>query len=241
MPVEKTCGYCAASFQVPVRRHETVKFCSVACKDLAKRRTVTCPVCATSFTKPKHDDFTKYCSKVCYHSASIGVAKNVDDRPRYYRTCEVCSSEFRVTFTRKDTARFCSMDCQFKSPTRLAEMSEAQKGEKSHLWKGGLYKRGSGYVRERGQDIDAKTFRFEHRLVMERAMLAQAPDHPFLVEVDGIKRLDRKIEVHHIDLDRSHNAFTNLLAVTKQAHAQIHHNNRIPQPWECWPFSHIGG
>jgi hypothetical protein len=118
-------------------------------------------------------------------------------------------------------------------------MSEAQRGEKSHLWKGGLYKRGSGYVRQRGHTIDSKVYRSEHRLVMERAMLEMEPNHPFLIEVDGKKQLDREIEVHHIDLNRSNNEFANLLAVTKLAHAQIHKQNRIPKQWECWPHGHI--
>lgn len=238
MPVEKVCGHCATSFRVPNRRHETVKFCSVACKTAAKRRTLLCASCGNPFERRRHEDFAKYCSSKCYHDAVVGVAKNVGHRQRYYRTCEVCAAEFRVTFTRKDTARFCSMNCQSRSPVRCAEKSEVQRGDKSHRWKGGLYKHGTGYVRERGQNIASRTFRFEHRLVIERAMLEAEPDHPFLIEVGGRKKLDPKIEVHHIDLDRSHNEFSNLLAVTKRAHAQIHHRDRKPEPWECWPHSH---
>lgn len=239
MPVEKVCGHCSRPFRIPHRRSETVKFCSVECKNAAKRLTIACASCGKSFERKRHEDDAKYCSTECYHSSRVGVARRVRNPHRYLRACEVCGVEFRVMLARKDTARFCSRACQSKSLVFRAEASEAQRGAKGWRWKGGLYKRGTGYVRERGQNIPSKTFRFEHRLVIERAMLEMEPSHPFLVESNGTKKLNPKIEVHHIDLDRSNNTFANLLAMTKQAHAQIHHKNRKPEPWECWPHSHI--
>lgn len=241
MPVEKVCGHCNRPFQVPRRRSETVKFCSIACKDAAKRVTLTCASCGKSFERRRYEGFAKYCSNECYHSSRVGVARKVRNPHRHLRTCEVCGIEFRVMLARKDTARWCSRACQSKSPAWRAQTAAAQQGDKHWRWAGGLYKRGSGYVRERGQNIDSKTFRSEHRLVIERAMLKAEPNHPFLIEADGGKKLDPKVEVHHLDLDRSHNQFANLLAVTKHAHAQIHHRNRKPEPWECWPYAHASG
>ena len=237
MPVQKVCGHCETTFQVPPRRSEAVKFCSTACNSAAKRCTLICATCRVSFERRNHEGFAKYCSRACYHTAMVGVPKNLKEQ-RYYRTCETCASVFRVTLTRKDTARWCSRACQSISPAWRAATSAAQVGEKSHSWKGGLYKHGTGYVRERGQGISAKSFRFEHRLVMERAMLEMEPTHPFLIDVDGTKRLNSKIDVHHFDLNRSNNDFANLLAVTKQAHARIHHRNQKPEAWECWPHNH---
>ena len=66
-------------------------------------------------------------------------------------------------------------------------------------------------------------------------MLEEAPDHPFLVDVEGQKKLSPDVEVHHVDRVRSNNARDNLIAVTKPAHAQIHHRGKKPEPWECWP------
>jgi transcription elongation factor Elf1 len=238
MPVLKVCGHCERSFSVPFRRHETVKFCSVECKNNAKRVTLVCAGCGGSFERRRYEAAAKYCSDACFHSAMVGATYDVGGRQRYHRACEVCGVEFRVTMTRKDTARFCSRACQSSSPTFRAEMSATQTGEKHWRWAGGLYRRGTGYVRERGQNIGSATFRFEHRLVIERALLAAEPNHPFLIDTDGVKRLDPTIEVHHLDHDRSNNAFSNLLAVTKHAHAQIHHRNRKPDPWECWPNDH---
>lgn len=238
MPVQKTCAHCSAPFSVPPRRSETVKFCSVECKANAKRITLSCAACGGSFERVKSLGSAKYCSTDCFHSATKGVAQPARGE-HHYRTCEVCSASFRVTSTRKDTARFCSRACQSKSPAYRLEMSERQRGEKSHLWKGGLYTGKYGYVRVKGRDRSSREFRFLHRAVIEKAMIEMEPNHPFLVEVGGRKKLDRKIDVHHIDRDRSNNAFANLLAVTKSAHAQLHRRDRTPDPWECWPYSHV--
>lgn len=238
MPIQKTCGHCGAEFSVSPRRSGAVKFCSIECKNASNRRTLTCASCGKSFERSAHLSSSKYCSSGCYHSASRGVAKNVSDRPRYYRTCEVCAVSFRVTFTRKDTARFCSRPCQSKSEKFRAESSERQKGEKSHRWTGGLYAARYGYIRVKGQKLSSKEFHFLHRQVIEQAMLEMEPDHPFLIEINGRKKLDPKIDVHHFDRNRSNNELSNLLAVTKYAHAQIHHRNRMPERWECWPYSH---
>lgn len=239
MPVQKTCGHCATLFSVPLRRSETVKFCSIECKTNAKRVTLTCAGCGGSFGREKHLATAKYCSRDCFHSATKGVSQAVRSE-RHSCICEYCSAPFEVIPSRKDTARFCSRSCQSKSPAFRQEVSDAQRGEKGWRWAGGLYTRKStGYVRVKRSDLAAQKFHFQHRLVVEKAMLEMEPTHPFLVEVDGRKKLDRQIEVHHIDRDRSNNVFTNLLAVTKDAHAQIHHRNRTPKPWECWPHSHV--
>lgn len=239
MPVEKICGHCATPFLVPSRRSETVKFCSVECKSNAKRVTLSCAGCGGSFERPKHLATAKYCSGDCFHSAAKGVAQRPRSE-RYYRTCEACAVSFRVTLTRKDTARFCSRTCQYQSPAYREEMSDVQRGEKHWRWTGGLYKGGRGYVRIKGHKLAAQRFQLAHRLVVETAMLEMEPNHPFLIEVEGKKRLNPKIDVHHIDQNRSNNAFANLLAVTKRAHARIHSKNVImPEPWECWPYSHI--
>ena len=238
MPVQKACGHCEKTFLVPSRRSETVKFCSIECKTSAKRVTLTCEACGGSFERERHLAAAKYCSRQCFHIATKGVPQRARGE-HHHRTCEVCSKSFRVTLTRKDTARFCSRTCQDKSPIYRKHLSDRQRGEKSHRWTGGLYQGKYGYVRVKGHGLDSRKFHFLHRVVVEKAMLEMEPNHPFLVEVDGRKKLDGEIEVHHIDRDRSHNEFPNLLAVTKDAHARIHNGNVQPKPWECWPYSHV--
>lgn len=236
MPIQKTCGHCGGKFSVSPRRHETVKFCSIECKNAAKRVAITCAACGALFERKAHLSESKYCSNDCYNSVRRGAPKKDKGNPRYYCSCEQCGVSFRVTLTRKDTARFCSRKCQSQSPAFRLECSESQRGEKSWRWTGGLHQLKTGYVRERGR-TSGKTFRFEHRLIIERAIFKAEPNHPFLIEVDGKKKLNPKVEVHHIDRNRSHNEFSNLLAVTKDAHAQLHHRNKRPEPWECWPYS----
>lgn len=239
MAVVKVCGCCGKEFSVPNRRHETVKFCSRECKTEAGWVQYKCAKCGELFKRKGSDNADserKYCSLACSATARKGRPHKVDpSAPRYYKVCEVCSVQFRVTETRKDTARFCSRACQKQSQTFKSECSELQQGEKSWRWAGGEYLNHSGYIRHKRKVLGSETAILSHRLVIFNAMLSEEPDHPFIVEVDGVKRLDSQIEVHHIDRNRSNNALSNLLAVTKHAHAQIHHRNSKPKPWECWP------
>lgn len=238
MAVEKVCERCGTKFHVPQRRSETVRFCSWACKDAGGRDTRPCAVCATPVTR-KVSEFrgrSVYCSDACKSKGMTGKPKVLDPaRPRYFKTCETCKTEFRVTKTRAETARFCSRDCQGASETWKAQCSEKQQGEKSWRWAGGKYLMSRGYVREKRKCFGIEKAMWEHRRVVLDAMLLAAPTHPFLIEVEGKKTLNPAIEVHHIDRDRKNNALSNLLAVTKEAHAQIHHRKRKPDPWECWP------
>lgn len=239
MGVAKICGYCSKGFSVPNRRHETVKYCSRDCKTASGWDEVDCPVCAARFKRKKSgskQSGIKYCSAACYQTTLLGKSQKVaPDAPRYYKVCETCSKDFRVTETRKDSARWCSRECQAISPAWIAECSERQQGDKHWRWAGGGYKTHEGYIRHKKKVFGAESFTYNHRIVIRDAMVASDPNHPFLLVVDGEIRLNPEIEVHHIDRDRSNNDPLNLLAVTKFAHSQIHHRNRKPDPWECWP------
>lgn len=238
MAVQKVCEQCGTKFEVPPRRAEQVKFCSLECKAEAGRVKLSCVACGNVFERVRSElrGKTAYCSRRCYETTKKGrKLATSPDKPRYFKTCEVCRQDFRVTATRKDTARFCSRACQKMSAKFKAECSEKQQGEKSWRWAGGLYKGKSGYIRHKRNVLGTQEVVMNHRKVIQDAMLKECPDHPFLVKVRGKLRLSPEIEVHHIDRDRSNNDLRNLLAVTKAAHAQIHHRNRKPDPWECWP------
>lgn len=238
MPVTKVCKHCEKQFLVPQRRSEEVKFCCRDCKTAAGRITLTCQHCSKTYEKKKSDTKRSknfFCSLDCLAESRKGKPR-ASSAPKYHKVCEVCAREFRVTLTRKDTARFCSRGCQSISPEFRRECSEAQRGEKSWRWTGGAYESSSGYVWTRDEISGADRIG-EHRLVVLKAMLRLVPDHPFLVESGGKWRLHRDIEVHHIDRNRSNNELSNLLAVTKEAHAQIHNHDMKPRPWECWPMN----
>lgn len=238
MAVLKVCACCGKEFSVPNRRHESVKFCSLGCKTNAGWEACTCAKCGVEFRRKKseaHRGKRTYCSLECNHADKKGRVYSLPERPRYFKVCEVCGVEFRVTATRKDTARFCSRECLGESPAFQRECSERQQGDKHWRWAGGLYETGKGYVRHKKKVLGSEEFILNHRTKILNAMLLAEPNHPFIVEVDGVKKLDSAIEVHHIDRDRANNALSNLLAVTKHAHTQIHHRNAKPKPWECWP------
>ena len=237
MPVVKVCEQCKKQFSIPPRRSEAVRFCSKACKDEAGWRTLTCPTCGETFRRKRSDhpdSSVSFCSKRCYHASRIGEPVR-NKRSKTYAVCRQCGVRFQITSTRIGSARWCSRKCQSESPEWRSEMSEKQQGDKHWRWAGGLYKTGTGYVRHKRKANGSEVAVWNHRIVVLKAMLESDPDHPFLIEVDGVKKLNPEIEVHHIDRNRSNNDLSNLLAVTKQAHAQIHHRNRKPNPWECWP------
>lgn len=238
MAVEKVCEHCGIHFKVPNRRSDQVRFCSRDCKTASGRICMPCAGCGKLFERVASELKGKkgYCSQACYFQGIKGRKNAADpNSPRYYKTCELCAKEFRITATRRNTARFCSKECQGASPNWRRECSERQQGDKSWRWSGGLYQMSNGYIRHKRVELGSQKITMNHRLVVLEAMLKECPGHPFLQEVDGKWVLSSEIEVHHIDRDRANNDLSNLLAVTKMAHANIHHRNTKPNPWECWP------
>lgn len=233
MPVAKVCEKCGAGFTVPLRRSEQVKFCSLACKHAAGRVALSCSVCHKQFERKVSDirGAEVFCSRECYDSTKAGRVQPVkEDAPKYIRVCETCKTTFSVTKTRSETARFCSIKCKADNPAWRQECSERELGDKHWRWDGGKYKAGP----YRLVHADGETKR-AHRLLFAKHMADRAPGHPFLKQEDGEWKLHTNIHVHHIDRDPQNNAIENLLAVTIQAHARIHHHGRKPAPWECWP------
>lgn len=242
--VDKTCERCGKAFSVRASNAAERRFCSKECKHQANRVTLTCKGCGKTWWTwgsqvriSGRPGAGQFCSKQC---ADLAKIKPKPEKPKrqpsqIYKVCEVCDRTFRIWPSRKDTARFCSKACMSNSAAFAAECSKRQQGEKSWRWAGGKYKTHFGYIRlkraEGGKDI----VRFEHTKVVVDWLLEEAPDHPFLVDVDGVWRLHPGVEVHHIDRVRSNNVRDNLLAVTGAAHALIHHKGKKPEPWECWP------
>lgn len=245
--MEKLCKGCGKAFEVKQSQFERRQYCSQQCKQQAKRVTLVCGQCGKNWWSWKSQTIIhgrpgagQFCSRVC---AGLAKRKPKPERPPkvvtdpIFKSCEVCDTTFRVYPSRKDTARFCSLVCKVQSESYRALCSEQQQGEKSWRWGGGKYKRGTGYIRQKRNKNCIEIYTFEHQEVMVAWLLEEEPSHPFLVEVDGRKRLHPDVEVHHIDRIRSNNVRNNLLAVIKPAHAQIHHRGKKPEPWECWPIN----
>lgn len=240
MPIQKICECCGKEFKTPPRRSDEVRFCSRECKTKAGYVRLKCAKCGVDFSKKKSDvrGVKSYCSNDCYNADRLGK-KHYKVRARLFKTCIACGKEFEVTLTRVSTAKYCSIDCKAAHPEYRSLSSSSQKGDKHWRWNGGVYVLSCGYIRQHFE-INGKQVRdYEHRALILKAMLTECPTHPFIEWVNGEPRLSNAIEVHHIDRDRKNNDLSNLLAVTIEAHAQIHHRNRKPDPWECWPTNPI--
>ena len=234
--VQKVCNCCRRGFGVPNRRSDEVKFCSLACKTEAGWLLHSCCVCGAAVRRKRSDNAGSkhiYCSRACYFKASLGRPKNTEHRPpsRLSRVCRTCGTSFIIPRTRIDTAKWCSGKCMAASVEHREAMSVSQSGDKHWRWAGGLYKHRTGYIRHKQKLLGVETVKMPHREVLLAALMKADPTHAF---IEG-NRLSSKIEVHHIDRDRANNTLPNLLAVTKAAHARIHHQNQKPMPGECWP------
>lgn len=242
MAVDKICGTCGKAFSVKPYLAKQRQHCSQACRAQENRVRCQCEHCRKDFWKwksqvAKQRGDGKFCSRACM----VAAKRKLEPQPKpvftpLLKVCEECGVTFRIPPSRENTARWCSRACQKQSPTFRKECSEAQQGEKHWRWSGGAYKkRATGYVRIKRKRNGKETVRWQHTAVMVEWMLEVDPSHPFLIVVDGLHRLHPDIEVHHIDRKRSNNVRENLLAVTRNAHAQIHHRGKKPEPWECWP------
>jgi len=105
------------------------------------------------------------------------------------------------------------------------KISEAQKGDKHYNWKGGKKKRTDGYIFVCSPNHPFKQYKnyvFEHRLVIEQWLRTNEPDHPALIEIDGVKYLRRSWITHHINEIRSDNRIENLKLMTPHEHRSFH-------------------
>ncbi len=243
--MEKLCEVCEKPFSVANYLKDVRRHCSAECKHQSTRVALTCKVCSKQWWTWKSQVNIKgrpgagqFCSKSCADTAKRQASppKPPKRQPsNIVKVCEVCSETFRVYPSRVETARFCSLACKGSSAEYRMKCSEQQQEDKHWRWAGGTYKQHSGYVRIKRNKNGEQSIRFEHTQVMIDWMLEVDPEHVFLIVVDGKVRLQPGLEVHHIDRVRSNNTRENLLVVTAEAHAQIHHRGTKPKPWECWP------
>jgi len=243
MPVTKICETCGNAFQVRPYLAKAKKHCSNQCRVSSSRASLTCIWCGKVFWKWKSQirpgNPGKFCSKACANRGKTKDKPPKRVREPVFKCCETCGKTFSIPPARKNTARFCSNQCKNTNPDFKREASEKQQADKHWRWAGGKYKKRDGYVRRKRQNQGKEISFSEHRVVMLNWMLEQEPEHSFLITIDGIKQLHPDIEVHHVDRNRSHNERENLLAATKNAHAQIHHRGKKPESWECWPSNPV--
>lgn len=177
-----------------------------------------CAVCGKGFSVVKSREFTAtVCSREC--KGKVSAAKY--SAARIKRNCLHCGVEIEVVPKKANiNGKYCSVDCKNKAATIKPRSGKATENQKENFY---------GYISEKAKDhfFAVDGYVLKHRLVVEKRMREEVPDHKFLVEIDGVKYLRREIDVHHIDHDKTNNSLDNLVACTAAAHNAIHDNCHV--------------
>jgi len=229
----KYCISCNQPFYVsPSKSHQ--KSCSKTCQFEASKVEVkrTCVFCGGEFSIIQSSKIM-CCSDECAKKQA-GVTRKA---LQVTKVCKGCSKEFLVQPSRINRTYYCSQDCRYRSDYSIEQQSLRNSMENNPYWKGGSIKTPAGYVlikSEKHLFCNRKGYSMEHRLILEENLRTEVPDHPFLIEIEGVKYLRQEIDVHHIDEDKSNNMLYNLIALTRTAHQIVHHG-RKPNPGTYWP------
>lgn len=158
----KECIICHKSFVIP-RNRPGRRFCSLECRKKGKIKIFRNFIC--SFCKKEFSNYRKkkYCSKECRDKTNlIIIHKKYKERVKQKFTCQICNKEYVSYEERKFCSRRCQMVYDNKKITKRCSIcfteyetykshmqkycseicsrkaqSLRQKGELSHLWKGG--------------------------------------------------------------------------------------------------------
>jgi hypothetical protein len=192
----------------------------------------TCVVCSKEFkVPPSRAESAKTCSNECAY-----VVRGESNQKRVTLACKHCSKTFDVPECHAVRRSFCSHECKNASPEKKLAQSIQSTGAKNPYWKGGVSGSSDGYVLVTSADHPFKVngYVFQHRLVVEDRMRREAPDHHFIVEIDGVKYLRRDIDVHHKNEVNTDNRPENLIACTAAAHRDMH-DGRPVMRGTVWP------
>jgi len=111
---------------------------------------------------------------------------------------------------------------------------EHKKGEDCQNWKGGLIKDAQGYTHRYSPGHpfeDCNHYVREHRMIMEQWLRKNDPEHPSLIEIDGIKYLRNEWVTHHINEIKNDNRIENLNLMTGKEHKSFHLKKLNRKPW----------
>lgn len=190
------------------------------------RHVKICVVCSKEFKVwADRVDTAQTCSREC--RGNLDAKKYGNQRTEL--RCKWCAKSFVSPPSQAGRRVHCSKACS----------DAAKAGIKFRLVADGAVTRHTdGYLLERhpNHPFNVSGYVLQHRLVMEAWMREDVTDHPFLVDVDGVKHLRRDIDVHHRNEVKDDNARCNLMACTSVAHRDIH-DGRPLMRGSVWPES----
>ena len=165
-----------------------------------------------------------FCCKKCEGAYR---SKNLENNCK----CDWCGKEYHTkpNLLNKYDKHYCSIECHANHKKEyFAGGSNHQyglKGSSNSTWKSDYKITNYGYRKIRVLEHplrDCDDFVFEHRLVAEKYLLNDDNS----IEIDGVKYLNPKLEVHHIDNNKLNNDICNLMILTKSEHSKLHYRTK---------------
>lgn len=193
-----------------------------------KGAELVCRICSTKFKVPSCRAET---ATTCSHKCSVIYRAQGLMREQVSYVCKACGI---TVFTHKSHAEarvYCSNACKKAHAGGEAKRSGRSAGAKNGMWKGGIVYHSDGYVYENcpQHPFASNGYVFQHRLVVERHLVATNPDSACLIRLGENLYLNPALDVHHKNLVRDDNAIANLQAMTNSDHQKLHNRLRKSQ------------
>jgi len=209
--VLKVCKVCGTSFKVK-QSQQAQQCCSLRCRGklataLGTRRrrvTRTCAHCHKLFEVRPYEKNKKFCTMACY-SAHYRLYpelynSNLQNHPKISLVCPICKKSFMAQESRAHNKRghrvYCSAVCA-RTGYRIYRVLSANPN-----WKGGL-------------SFEPYGVEFNHDL---KEAIRYRDNYTCQVSGKTEAELKHKLSVHHIDYDKTNNAPSNLISISKKIH-----------------------
>ncbi len=192
------CKTCGNNFLK--RDSGTNEYCSNQCIADDKRvrpKSAICINCGTEF-EPSPSSVGKYCSNICvgkHHTKNNHYKYNIQDRTRI---CKYCGNQFIVHYANSPEI-YCSTDCYGAAHSR----------ENHHHW-------------------NPESARIRYPVAFNthlRRYIRNRDNRTCQMCQKTEKETGKRLDVHHIDLNKINNNSSNLISLCSTCHAHIH--NRI--------------
>jgi len=207
--VSKVCKVCGSSFKVK-QSQQAQQCCSMLCRGKLtttlgtrrKRVTLTCRQCHAPFETRPYEKDKKFCSFACYHAHYKLHPElynvNLQKHPKITKTCPICNTSFqcRPSELKPGHRNYCSKKC-FRVGCSIYHALHNNPN-----WKGGLSFEPYGPAFNR--DL--------------KEAIRYRDNYTCQVSGKTETELGHKLSVHHIDYDKTNNAPSNLISISKKIH-----------------------